>query len=153
MSRATDAAKARRASRALDEKVRVEMYIDKVRKSLNITLRRRVQLATEYLKNNVIKNISTPVVRSKGPRGGVVVERSKPGQFPRADTTQLMKTIFSDYGTENGQPVGYVGTPLDYGLILETVMDRSFLEKTLNRERQAITDILTMPAQPGEPGS
>jgi hypothetical protein len=153
MSRATDAAKARRASRALDEKVRVEMYIDKVRKSLNITLRRRVQLATEYLKNNVIKNISTPVVRSKGPRGGIVVERSKPGQFPRADTTQLMKTIFSDYGTENGQPVGYVGTPLDYGLILETVMDRSFLEKTLNRERQAITDILTMPAQPGEPGS
>ncbi len=57
-----------------------------------------------------------------------------------------MKTIFSSYlNPSPGVYDGAVGTPLDYGVILELVMDRSFMIRTLNEERDIITRILTGP--------
>jgi len=40
---------------------------------------------------------------------------------------------------------GYVGTPLDYGAILELKMNRSFLRRTLDEERPTIMKILRKP--------
>jgi len=140
------AARARRPGVAAAHDVRWEWYVNKVNSKVAMTLTQRMRVATEYLKSCVIKNLSIPVVKSRGPRGGrVVTGRSRPGEYPHAETTQLMKTVFS-YVQPFGKAVeGYVGTPLDYGLILETKMNRSFLVRTLNEQRGRITKILTGP--------
>lgn len=75
-----------------------------------------------------------------------LIERSKPGEFPRADTTQLLRTIFTDYKQAGpGTFDGFVGSPLDYSLRLELKMNRSFLRRTLNEERSTVIRILTGP--------
>jgi len=56
-----------------------------------------------------------------------------------------MKTIFSDVRFEDGGWTGYVGTPLDYGVILELRMNRSFLVRTLREKTPDLTRILTGP--------
>jgi hypothetical protein len=116
---------------------------------MNLGLKHRVQIATEHLRNRVVENISKPVTKAVGPNGGVqVTQRSRPGEFPRADTTLLMKTIFGEV-MESRPRVweGYVGTPLDYGLILEVSprLDRSFLLRTFREESERIRKILTAP--------
>lgn len=125
----------------------MEWFIREVSSKVAVTMRQRVGLATQYLKNKVVRNISTPVVKGTGPRGGrVVMGRSVAGEFPHAETTQLMKTIFGEVReTSPGVFDGFVGTPLDYGLILETQMDRSFLVRTLREEQGTIKRILTGP--------
>ena len=119
---------------------KTEWFINEVVGDAGLSMKQRVTLATEYLKTRVIRNISKPVGRI----GKRVVERSKPGEFPRAETTQLLKTIFTDFdfNDDAGTYIGYVGTPLDYGLILETRMDRSFLVRTFNEELTVVKKIL-----------
>ena len=122
-----------------------------------------MRLATEFVKNKVVKNISRPVTKivvkspqgrnakgqfTKGQSYTRVTNRSKKGEFPKADTTQLMKTIFSTYQEFGPMSfAGYVGTPLDYGLRLEISpsLDRSFLVRTLNEERENVMAILSGP--------
>ena len=141
------AARARRPGVAAASDVRWEWYIDKVTSKVSMTLTQRMRVATEYLKSCVVKNISTPVVKSRGPRGGrVVTGRSRPGEYPHAETTHLMKTVFSYVRPISRTVVeGFIGTPLDYGLILETKMNRSFLVRTLNEQRGRITKLLVGP--------
>ena len=60
-----------------------------------------------------------------------------------------MKTIFADVReTSPGVNDGFVGTPLDYGLILETSerLDRSFLVRTLQEEFDTTRRVLTQPS-------
>ena len=160
---AIEGARQRRADRASAAAAQTEWFIDKVSSTVALSCQQRVRLATEYLKNRVIKNISRPVtktiIRGKQGRNALgqftkvqtytrVTNRSKKGEFPKADTTQLMKTIFSAYRQEGaGNYAGFVGTPIDYGVILETLpqLDRSFLVRTLNEERDRILRILTGP--------
>lgn len=145
-SEAVLAARARRQGGALQKVARIEWFIEEVSDKIRMTLAKRVKVATELVKSKVISNISTPVTKGAGPRGGyVVIDRSKPGEFPRAETTQLMKTIFSDVVESPNKTVGYVGTPLDYGLILELRMRRQFLTRTLREEQDSVRRILTGP--------
>ncbi len=140
-SAAVVAAQARRAARG---NVSVKWFDKEVIGKVNLTNRQRMRVATEFLKSTVVKNISKPVGKTGSPVR--ITERSKPGEFPRADTTQLMKTIFGEVVTV-GKNVhdGIIGTPLDYGLILETRRDRSFLKRTLDENRTTVTKILTKP--------
>ena len=110
-------------------------------------MRDRVRVATERLKSKIVKNISIGVTVGVGPKGGrVITNRSKPGEFPHAETAQLMRTVFSDIvGGRDGSTTGYVGTPLAYGLILETRMNRSFLVRTLLEESASLGLILAAP--------
>ena len=144
---AVEAGRARRAEAQAERDVRIEWFIQEVCGKVAIAMRERVKIATHLLKDRVVQNISTPVVKGVGPRGGrVITGRSKEGEFPHAETTQLMKTIFEEVReTEPGMYDGFVGTPLDYGLILETRMNRSFLVRTLNETREDITRILSGP--------
>lgn len=144
-SKAVQKARARRSARDTANQAKVEWYADQVLSKINLTMKQRVQIAGEYVKNKVVKNISIPVIKGTGPRGGrVVTGRSKPGEFPRADTTQLMKTIGLEVKQESdGVWAAYIYTPLDYGLILETRMSRSFLRRTLKEERARVVKILT----------
>lgn len=127
---------------AAKQAIRIEWFIKEVSDKINFTMKQRVRIATELVKSQVVKNISKAVGKS----GGRVTERSKPGEFPRADTTQLMKSIFGDTRTTaDGAHEGYVGTPLDYGVILELYRDRSFLRRTLDELRTPVTRILSGP--------
>ena len=133
------AARARRS-------VRIEWFDKKVVGKIKMTMRSRVLLATKLVESKVIKNISVAVKKETGARGGIVVtQRSAPGEFPRADTTQLLKSIFSTVTSARGVSDGVIGTPLDYGLILELKMNRSFLKRTLNEERSKVMAILSGP--------
>jgi len=147
-SKATQNARSRRIAQAGEKAARFEWFLKEVSDTVELSLLQRMKVATEYLKSKVVVNISRPVIKGKGPRGGnVVIGRSKPGEFPKAETTQLMKTIFHKVVRPPGSGFidGIVGTPLDYGVILETRMFRSFLVRTLNEERMNITRILTGP--------
>ena len=161
-SAAVEAARARRTARAAADVVRVRWFIDEVCQQIRMPLKARVKLATTYLMNRVVLNLSTPVrkivtysmhAKVAGGKAKLVSRvrvdpssRSKPGGFPHADTTQLMRTIFATYQEpDDGSFAGFVGTPLDYGLELEMLRQRSFLVRTLNEERPNITKILTGP--------
>ena len=140
-------ARARRADAAAAQDVEIQWFIRAVCDKIAMSMKQRVRIATELVKNRVVQNISTPVTKGTGPRGGrVITNRSSPGEFPHAETTQLMKTIFGEVREEgSGDFNGYVGTPLDYGLILEVRMERSFLRRTLEDSRAEVTQILSGP--------
>ncbi len=143
------AAGARRGARA---EARITWFRERLEKGLKVSLRQRVKVAVQFLEDRIRQNVSRPVTKTKRQRGKATGNppvkagsRSKPGEFPKAETTQLMKTLFHDVSAANapGGPVGFVGTPLDYGLILETKMKRSFLRRTLNEEMTKVRTILT----------
>src|SRR5574343_436875 len=90
------AARARRASTARDRQVRMEWFADNVIDTVQMTMKDRVTLATDFIRNKVVQNISKSVVVGKNKFGRrKVIERSKPGEYPRADTNALMKSIFT----------------------------------------------------------
>lgn len=137
-------AEARRIRRAADDERDIEWFTNDVMKSVNITLRGRVALASEFIRSKVVYNISRPVTKtlitsitgtsSGGTRNRyhvLITNRSLPGEYPKADTTLLMRTIFTHVVSITPDiHDGYIGTPIDYGLILETQMNRSFLKRT-----------------------
>ena len=142
------AARARRGQSGQRADVRLQWFINDVLNKVNLPLKQRTMLATEVLRRTVVQNISRPVTKAKSRRTGriVVSDRSKPGEFPKADTTLLMKTIFGETrNVSEGVYDGYVGTPIDYGLRLELHMDRSFLRRTFNDMLPTITRILAGP--------
>ncbi len=134
---------AARERRMVRWNVRVNWLGDRVRRNIRMGLEQRLKVTAQLLRDRVVINISIPVVKEKrkitstDPATGrtrtrtktVVTERSKPGEFPRADTTRLMKDIFWELHPETMS--AHVGTTLDYGLRLELHMRRSFLRRTL----------------------
>lgn len=123
---------AARERRMLRFDTRLDWYGDHVLHDINRGLDSRLKLCGQLLRDKVVLNISIPVVKEKSPLTGriIVTERSQPGEFPRADTTRLMKDIFWEFHHEHGQSFVNVGTTLDYGLYLEMFMRRSFLRRT-----------------------
>lgn len=146
MSAAVEAARARRSESVVRAKARFEKFLEMVRNSMRLTVRNRVRLATMHLMNRVVKNISVPVKKVTGKWGRVIVtERSKKGEFPRADTTLLMTSIMQDVRDIRGDMVeGYVGTPVGYGMKLETDpdLDRRFLVKTFEQELENMRSLV-----------
>jgi hypothetical protein len=134
--------------------LRMNLHIDKAINDLHLTVAQRVKLAGQLLRDAVAVNLSRPVVKRRKTLGREIVDpatglkkrvtrtvvdphsRSKPGEFPRADTTRLMKSIFHRHDAQT--LTSRVGTPLDYGVVLELRMDRSFLRRTLNELRGRI---------------
>lgn len=146
----------RRATRAVEREAKIEWMIENVLKTVRRSLKTRIKLAVEFVRERTVRNLSVPVAKeiTSFTKNGTnysqvtVTERSSPGEFPRADTTMLMKTIFSDVREiSESRYEGYVGTPLDYGLILETnkSLRRSFLTRTLKEENLRIRSILIGP--------
>lgn len=141
------AARSRRIAGAGRDSARTQWFINEVSNKIAITLKNRVRLATEFVKTKVVKNISIAVERT-----GSGVIRSKSGEFPRADTTELMRTMFTDH-KQVGPGIfdGFVGTPLDYGLLLEMKAKkgikggRRYLTRTLIEETPTINRIIRGP--------
>lgn len=117
-----------------------------VNNQVNSEMNARVKLAALMLRDATVKNISRPVRKVKGPKSNRIqvdpMSRSKPGEFPKADTTRLIKDIF---WRSTAPMEAIVGTTLDYGLLLEVRMDRSFLRRTFNEKQNMIRRVLTKP--------
>jgi len=124
--------------------VRMQTYIDQVLTAKHRTVSQRVNIAGNFLRDRVVANLSRPVYKYRSSRTGrtaVAAEsRSKPGEFPRADTTRLMKDIFHTH--DSATATSRIGTTLLYGLVLETQLDRSFLRRTLNEIRAQLVLIV-----------
>ncbi len=140
----------RRSGWAGRTQVETKWFIDEVVSKVSMTLKQRAVLTKGFLVSKVVQNISRPVTKRKSNRTGriVVSNRSKGGEFPKADTTQLRKDIFGVV-LPGGKDIWdiYIGTTLDYGLILEISkrLNRSFLVKTLIEELPVVNKILTGP--------
>lgn len=145
-----------RAKRLQRFEARLVMFTDKVLQKANITVKARIMLAGQIVRDKVVINISQPVrkfkdrVKVSDPTGAIKYRtvtrvdpesRSKAGEFPRADTTRLMKDVFFHY--DDQEVAAIIGITLGYGLILETKMDRSFLRRTFLELHQQILLILT----------
>lgn len=123
-------------------KATVKWHGEIVRRSLQLNVQQRLLVVGTLLRGQVAQNISIPVVKQSGARGRLVVtERSKPGEFPRAETRDLSKGIFLEELPSEVR----IGTLFDYGVILELKMDRSFLVRTLNEKTVDIIKIMTAP--------
>ena len=145
-SPAVNTDRARRSGRAGQTQVEIESFIDEVSKRIDLTLKQRLTIAVAFLSDRVVKNISVPVTKVVIGGRTRVTERSKPGEFPRADTVQLQRTIFWDVREDSpGQVNGFVGTPIWYAIPLELMMDRRFLTRTLDEERGNIVRMITGP--------
>ncbi len=151
VSRKVRAAYARRAARKGKSEANIEWFIDDIQQLTDKTLEERMETAMQYLWVTTVKNIDVPVVKEvvtlkRGPNKGKtltrVIERSKPGEFPRADTTNLRESIASEVVRTDKGFEGYITTPLDYAVILELRLDRRFLRRTLEEEIPAIERIL-----------
>jgi len=139
-------ARFRRAATAGDRASETKWFIEEVSSKIELTVRQRVSLASEFVRNEVVKNISRPVTKSLVNGVVRVSNRSKPGEFPKADTTNLMKSIFqTTFSPSPGVYDGVIGTPVDYGVTLELQMNRSFLRRTLNENRQRLVKLLSGP--------
>lgn len=152
-------ARLRRTEAAVQAQVRFQSFTSGMMRSLNLSFKERMTVATAYLHSRVLQNISRPVTKTVVKRSvkdketgkrrtrsrTIVTNRSKAGEFPKADTTQLMKTLIQDVQQIGNETYGWIGTPLDYGAILETNerLDRSFLVRTLREEQPALANILT----------
>ena len=162
LSEAVLSARARRATdlRRKARATEIEWFIKEVSDTVRISMRRRIRIATALVQDRVVRNIGRPVTKEqrtrkrdtkRGKAGSsythvVPSSRSKPGEYPKADTVQLQKSIFSgvrEVGKGNWE--GFVGTPLHYGFILETKMNRKFLTRTLNELRPQIHKLLGGP--------
>jgi len=142
----------RRQQHASRRATQWQWFIDEFLAHTTLTVEKRMQLAVAFLRDETVRNISRPVTKtyvrtlvkdSTGVRRPkqrtIVTNRSKPGEFPKADTTQLMKTLFSDVLVRKGIVTGFVGTPLYYGVILELRLRRKFLSRTLLENRDKIS--------------
>ena len=115
---------------------RITWFDQQVAAGLRVSMEKRLDITAQLLRDKIVANISLPVEKS----GKTVTRRSVRGQFPRAQTTRLMKDIFWD---RKGKLLRIIGTSLDYGLWLEVVLDRSFLRRTLSEEQSTISRLLT----------
>lgn len=137
------AAAGRRAAR---QDVQMRWFDRQVARNIRIGMTTRLKIAAQMLRDRVVVNISRPVGRD----GLVVTVRSQPGEFPRLETGRLQKDIFWEL---DGKLSAVVGTTLDYGLVLETQMNRSFLRRTFRQMQPSIRRILTR-GQPSDfPGN
>lgn len=148
---ASSVVKDMRARRPKQGAAKIEWYIKKVSDKITMTLEQRTHQAVFYLAQKIVSNLSVAVGKGTDKKGHVkVTQRSKPGEFPRADTERLMRDVPATLTVKRdkaGSFNGYVGTTLDYGLMLEMSpkLQRGFLVRTLNEERSRLRRLLTGP--------
>ena len=96
-----------------------------------------VRVTAVKVKNTATQNIRTPSHSGKfvGKRQHEV---SKEGDAPNTDTGRLIGSLQIDH--HKGKQVAFVGTDLDYGLILETERNRPWLEPAKEAEVKFFAD-------------
>lgn len=123
-----------RANRAIKINLRMQTYVDQVFQNTKLSVAQKLKMVGQAVRDRTVYNLSLPVRKYKSKRTGRTVvdpsSRSKRGEYPRADSTRLLKDVFWDFN--QNQLVVRVGVTLEYGLILEVKLGRSFLRRSLN---------------------
>lgn len=90
-----------------------------------------VRITAHNVRVSAIKKIRKPSQGKSYKRGSVTHVASKEGSAPNTDTGRLIGSIRMEHdkGTQNA----FVGTDLDYGAFLELLMDRPWLQPSLDR--------------------
>lgn len=143
-------------ARRLRFEIRATLKTQSVLNNTNLALSQRVRIAGQMLRDAVVVNLSRPVRKIRktrvvrDPATGeeyrltrTVVDpqsRSKRFEFPRADTTRLMKNVYHKHDAATA--TSRVGITLGYGVVLELKLDRSFLRRTLQEQRQRLMLII-----------
>ena len=151
------AARAAGTRRAFEFEARLTKWRgDEFQRKLKGKIGAQLTLVGQLLRDRVVINISRPVTKLAGGRGAggrflrAWVDprsRSRPGEFPKADTSTLLRSIFYKKTGTKSAPAVRVGTTLGYGAVLELSprLRRSFLRRTLVESRREIASILTKP--------
>jgi signal-transduction protein with cAMP-binding, CBS, and nucleotidyltransferase domain len=90
-----------------------------------------VRITAHKVRVSAIKEIREPSVGTYYIRNGVAHVASKPGDAPNTDTGRLIGSIRMEH--DKGMQNAFVGTDLDYGAFLELLMDRPWLQPSLDR--------------------
>lgn len=150
---------AARERRIVRFNTRLVWFGNRVRNNVNIGMVARLKATGQLLRDAIVVNISIPVefytVKRKvwneekgkwvSKNIKIVTQRSRPGEYPRADTTRLMKDIF--WELRERENLVRVGTTLDYGLRLETTtsLRRGYIRRTLFERLGELGVILASP--------
>ena len=86
-------------------------------------------------------SVGTYVTRGNGNGNSRTHIASKPGDAPNTDTGRLIGSIIVDH--HKGDKIAFVGTNLEYGLFLETVHNRPWLEPAKDKEIKSFSDNVT----------
>lgn len=121
--------------------IRVKSYIDKFEKKFDKAEKTATTLATIHIQNAAKEKISKV---GKGRLYGKH-RASKPGDPPASDTGTLRRSISRKIDRNLWGFVGYVGTPLKYGVNLERgtskVEPRPWMKPTMKEERKKVREI------------
>ena len=126
-------------------------FIKEMMADVSTTMAQRVRTACIYLEAKVKENISVPVTYSTGPKGGKIVHRSKPGEYPRMEKKILRGAItHRTINYSKLQAQGIVTVKLDqapYGKHLEesNYLNRFYLLRTYYENFHIIQRMMTGP--------
>src|SRR3712207_4912965 len=116
----------------------IQWYGDGFERMVREEMRKRLAVAAEGVRAEVVKSIRKSVFESRAGSNGrrfFRLVRSRPGEPPRAETGTLMKSIF--YHVDPDENRAIVGTTLDYGAWLEVgtkrIKPRPYLLPALTR--------------------
>lgn len=125
-------------------KVRIDWAGPRVQASMRRGMKTRLALIGSMLGSQVKVNLSVPVLKRKSAKTGklVVVQRSKPGEFPRLDTGALRRGIFYEMLSDSEV---IIASDRWYSLPLEQQMERQFLTRSLRENLSHIERILGAP--------
>jgi phage gpG-like protein len=101
-----------------------------------------VRLTAFEVQKTAKADIRTPSVGTYYKRGDKFHVASKPGDAPNTDTGRLIGSI--NVSHKKGDMFAYVGTNVAYGLYLETVMNRPFLEPAKVKEMKFFGETLEL---------
>lgn len=107
--------------------VELRSVLNKIAFDMNKAIDDAVLMTAIEVKNAAIKSMREPSSGKVYKRGkNKSYTASKEGDAPNIDTARLVESIA--FAHEKGSKVAYVGTSVDYGAILETEMNRPWLE-------------------------
>lgn len=106
----------------------------------------RMVRVVDRLKKRVVQNLTRKTVTyTSTSSGGVIANRSKPGEYPYRDTGLLASSIRGRVVITTKSVKGTVYTDVPYGKILEKKLKRPFLQKTFDEARPELEAIIKAP--------
>ena len=136
----------------------VQWNSNKLAQEIVTGMAKRMALLGEHMKGAHMRKLSKPVVKitkarrrttTRGGKGStytyaVPSSRSKPGEYPRAETGLLMKSIQADTDVTPAGITLKVGTTSKYGAELELKAGRLGLRATMIENIPVIKKVLTI---------
>lgn len=119
---------------------RIEWYAPAVTAAVDAEIANRVYRVGQHVFKKIQENISVWVEYQ-----GNKIKRSKPGEYPRQETSKLRRSVYVQLKrTKLGAEVR-LGARAPYAIVLETSLNRSFIQRTWREEYPTIERMLKKP--------